>query len=91
MGRLCIECNTYQPQKRVITITGKPAHKATDVIAVELGCGHTVGEEDYTNYMKDVNVIEADILTKKLALDKERKNKLSGAYAKLKATKEGGK
>ena len=85
MGRQCPECNSYEPQKRVITADFGPARKAEDVIAFELACGHTIGGEEYTEYEKVLKAVNVDIAGKQLALERTRKERLSMAYAEMKA------
>ncbi len=50
MGMECPVCNTYQPLIHGITADGAPAKKANEILAYRLGCGHTVGGEQYNEF-----------------------------------------
>ena len=88
MGRICPECNTYQPQVRVITADFKPARKAEDVIAVELGCGHVIGEEEYKAFAAARQKILAKLEADKKALINAANAQLAEEYKKMKAARE---
>ena len=88
MGQLCGECGLYQPRKRMLTVDQKPAVKATSVIAVELGCGHIVGNAEYMEYQKKVAEISARVGAARLKLENDAKNDMVKAWATMKAQKE---
>jgi hypothetical protein len=52
MGMYCPECGKRQAVVANITADGVGARKAEDVIAHRLACGHVVGGEEYTEFIK---------------------------------------
>ena len=72
----------------MLTVDQKPAVKATNVIAVELGCGHIVGNDDYMEYQKRVQAINAKVGAARLKLESEAKDEMVQAWATMKAKKE---
>jgi hypothetical protein len=83
MGQLCGVCNTYQPRVQMITVDSKPAFKASDVIAVRLGCGHIMGEQDYEDFKVAVRRIKADLEQKVRKLNEEAQRAQTAAFVKL--------
>jgi len=87
MGRMCPECNTYQPVVKVITADLGSPTKASDVIAVQLGCGHVVGEEDYKAYAQSRQKILSELAEKKRSLESQAASQLAAAYKALRDAK----
>jgi hypothetical protein len=80
MGHICPVCQTYQPQVKVHTLDEKPPKKPEDIFAIDLACGHTVGGEEYQQFLKLRAEILKDAAGKKLALENETKAKLAAAW-----------
>ncbi|MCW4049025.1 MAG: hypothetical protein NWE89_04735 [Candidatus Bathyarchaeota archaeon] len=74
MGAICPEGCGYQPIQQNITATGVPAHKAKDVIAQRLRCGHVVGGEEYDEFLKEVHRIDYNVHKKTAEIERTAKN-----------------
>lgn len=62
--------------------------KATDVIAVELGCGHIIGEEEYKRFAAARQKILTRLEAEKRALQEKANAELTSAYKAMRESKE---
>jgi len=62
---------------RAITVDGVGAKKASDVVAYVLGCGHTVGGEEYQTFIDGRKEILTVVEAKKRAIDTEARGKIA--------------
>ena len=60
MGKICPECGERSAVIGVITVDGRGARKAEDVLAYKLACGHTVGGEEYTAFVAECHKIDVE-------------------------------
>jgi hypothetical protein len=69
----------------MITANLGPASKASDVIAVKLGCGHIMGEAEYKEYaeIRRKIMVEQEQAVRKI--NDEASRKLAAAFIKLQA------
>jgi len=83
MGAICPEGCGYQPIQQNITATGMPARKAEDVIAQRLRCGHVIGGEEYTDFLKEVNKINKDTHKRVTEIELSAKNAKAALAKKI--------
>jgi len=83
MGMLCPICLTHQAFKRSITVDGKGAERADQVIARELACGHVIGGEEYRKFLEAVWKIDRETTDKVIAIQETAKGKKAAAYKTL--------
>lgn len=87
MGSMCPEGHGFQPQRKVITASFGPALRASDVIAVELGCGCQLGSEDFEKYDKKRREVMAKLAAEKAALEKKYHSELASSLKELREKK----
>jgi hypothetical protein len=80
MGHICPICHSYQPQVAVVTADYGPVKKPSDIVAIKLACGHTIGGEEYAKFLALRAEILKDAASKRAALDAETRAKLAAAW-----------
>lgn len=91
MGMFCPECGTRQAVVANITADGVGARKAEDVIAHRLACGHVVGGEDYTEFIKQAEAIRQETQDIILKIRNRAKGKVAALWKNMSAeSKEAG-
>lgn len=83
MGKLCPICGEWSAVKQNITVDGKGATKANDVIAQVLACGHTVGGEEYEEFVAQCREIDVATVTKVRSLQKTNASKKAALWKAL--------
>lgn len=91
MGMFCPECSTRQAVVANITADGVGARKAEDVIAHRLACGHVVGGEDYTEFIKKAEAINQETRDSIMRIQARSKSKVAALWKNMSAeSKEAG-
>lgn len=91
MGMFCPVCGKREAVVANITADGVGARKAEDVIAHRLACGHVVGGEAYTEFIKQAEAIRQETQDSILRLRARAKGKVATLWKNMSAeSKEAG-
>lgn len=90
MGKECPICGKWAAVKQNITVDGKGATKAEDVIAQVLSCGHTIGGEEYDEFIKEAHAIDKSAEQRIRAIRMTTTGKKAALWKTLKKDEEAG-
>lgn len=91
MGMFCPECGKREAVVANITADGVGARKAEDVIAHRLACGHVVGGEAYTEFIKQAEGIRQETRDRIMNIRASEKGKIAALWKNMSAeSKEAG-
>lgn len=88
MGMFCPECGKRSAVVASITADGLGARKAEDVIAHRLACGHVVGGEEYTEFIKQAEAIRQETQDSILRIRARAKAKVAALWKNMSAEAE---
>ena len=83
MGMFCPECGMRQAVVANITADGVGARKAEDVIAHRLACGHVVGGEEYTEFIKKAEAVRQETQDSILRIRARAKGKVAALWKNM--------
>ena len=83
MGMFCPECGKRSAVVASITADGQGARKAEDVIAHRLACGHVVGGEAYTEFIKQAEAIRQETQDSIMRMQARAKGKVAALWKNM--------